>query len=407
MTSIKVKFRPSATDGKEGSIYYQVIRNRAVRQIGTELRLYESEWDKKTASVRIYAEISDSRKKYLQAVAERIRWDCKCLQAVIARLERKGGNYTVDDVAGEFNSHPDGLSLFHFMQGIIGQLKQLGRVRTSETYASALASFMSFRNGQDLLLCELDEDTALLYEAWLKGRGVKRNSSSCYLRTLRTLYRKAVDLGMTTDKDIFRHVFTGFAKTTKRAVPLDAIHAIRQLDLPEGSFLAFARDLFVLSVFLQGISFVDMAYLKKSDIKNGLLQYIRKKTGQSLSVGWEPAMQAIVDTYAHLTVGSPYLLPIITRQDGTERRQYERMGHKVNCYLKKIGKMVGLQIPLTTYVARHSWASVMRDLGVSLSIVSKGLGHESLKTTQIYLSSIDTDGVVKANRRMILKILCK
>ena len=137
------------------------------------------------------------------------------------------------------------------------------------------------------------------------------------------------------------------------------------------------------------------------------MQYIRKKTGQSLSVGWEPAMQAIVDTYAHLTVGSPYLLPIITRQDGTERRQYERMGHKVNCYLKKIGKMVGLQIPLTTYVARHSWASVMRDLGVSLSIVSKGLGHESLKTTQIYLSSIDTDGVVKANRRMIRKILCK
>lgn len=108
MTSIKVKFRPSATDGKEGSIYYQVIHNRAVRQIGTELRLYESEWDKRTASVRIYAEISDSRKKYLQAVAERIRWDCKCLQAVIARLERKGGNYTVDDVAGEFNSHPGG-----------------------------------------------------------------------------------------------------------------------------------------------------------------------------------------------------------------------------------------------------------------------------------------------------------
>ena len=147
MTSIKVKFRPSATDGKEGSIYYQVIHNRAVRQIGTKLRLYESEWDKRAASVRIYDEISDSRTAYLQAVVERIRWVCKCLQVVIARLERKGGNYTADDVAGEFNSRPDGHSLFPFMQGIIGQLKQLGRVRTSETYASTLASFMSFRNG--------------------------------------------------------------------------------------------------------------------------------------------------------------------------------------------------------------------------------------------------------------------
>ena len=196
MTSIKVKFRPSATDGKEGSIYYQVIRSRAVRQIGTELRLFESEWDKRTASVRIYVEISDSRKKYLQAVAERIRWDCKCLQAVIARLERKGGNYTADDVAGEFNSHPDGLSLFHFMQGIIGQLKQLGRARTSETYASALASFMSFRNGKDLLLCELDDDTALLYEAWLKGRGNCPNTVSFYMRILRAVYNRAVEKGL-------------------------------------------------------------------------------------------------------------------------------------------------------------------------------------------------------------------
>ena len=222
MTSIKVKFRPSATDGKEGSIYYQVIRSRAVRQIGTELRLFESEWDKRTASVRIYAEISDSRKKYLQAVAERIRWDCKCLQAVIARLERKGGNYTADDVAGEFNSHPDGLSLFHFMQGIIGQLKQLGRVRTSETYASALASFMSFRNGQDLQLCELDEDTALLYEAWLKGRGNCPNTVSFYMRILRAVYNRAVEKGLAEQKHPFKHVYTGIDKTVKRAVPLEA-----------------------------------------------------------------------------------------------------------------------------------------------------------------------------------------
>lgn len=112
-------------------------------------------------------------------------------------------------------------------------------------------------------------------------------------------------------------------------------------------------------------------------------------------------MQDIVDNYNHLTIGSPYLLPIITKADGTERLQYERMEHKVNYYLKEIGGMVGLQMPLTTYVARHTWASMMRNMGISLSVVSKGLGHESLKTTQIYLSSIDTENVVKANRKMI------
>lgn len=183
----------------------------------------------------------------------------------------------------------------------------------------------------------------------LKGRGVKRNSSSCYLRTLRTLYRKAVEAGLTTDKNIFRHVFTGFAKTAKRAIPLSSLRAIRLLRLPEDSVVAFARDLFMLSVYLQGISFVDLAYLKKDDIRNGQLHYSRKKTGQELAVSWEPAMQDIVDNYAHLTKDSPYLLPIITKADGTERRQYERMEHKVNYYLKKIGAMAGLRTSLTTY----------------------------------------------------------
>ena len=405
MATFKLKFRPSTSRNKAGTLYFQVIHRRSTRTVYTDYHVMPEEWDEKLSFLRIIG--SSERQAELRLIVPKVRWDIRQLTSIITEKEQSWVEYTVDDIVSAFRLLPPCQTWFSFIRGMIAKKLCIGRTGTAKTYGDALASFSCFRKGEDLLIETLDAETMNLYEAWLKGRGVKRNSSSCYLRTLRTLYRKAVDLGMTTDKDIFRHVFTGFAKTTKRAVPLDAIHAIRQLNLPEGSFLAFARDLFVLSVFLQGISFVDMAYLKKSDIKTGLLQYIRKKTGQSLSVGWEPAMQAIVDTYAHLTVGSPYLLPIITRQDGTERRQYERMGHKVNCYLKKIGKMVGLQVPLTTYVARHSWASVMRDLGVSLSIVSKGLGHESLKTTQIYLSSIDTDGVVKANRRMIRKILCK
>ena len=153
------------------------------------------------------------------------------------------------------------------------------------------------------------------------------------------------------------------------------------------------------------MAFVDMAYLRKTDIRSGQLQYVRKKTRQTLTVGWERAMQDIVDRYSALTRNTPYLLPIITRQDGTERRQYERMEHNVNRNLKKIGEMAGLHIPLTTYVARHTWASSMRDMGNDISIISRGLGHENIKTTQIYLSTIDTATVMKANKRMIDMIL--
>lgn len=147
-----------------------------------------------------------------------------------------------------------------------------------------------------------------------------------------------------------------------------------------------------------------MAYLRKSDLRDGMVRYSRRKTRQTLEVVWENAMQDIVDGYAHLTAGSPYLLPIITRSDGTERRQYERMERKVNRGLRKIARMVNLPMPLTTYVARHTWASLARDAGFPLSVISRGMGHESLRTTQVYLSSIDNAAVARANRLMIEQI---
>lgn len=402
MASFKLKFRPSTVYGKEGTLYFQVIHRRNTRIVYTDCLIKPDEWDVKASFPRIAG--THERKAELQLIASKLRWNSKQLTALIMEKEQALVEYTADDIVAAFRLLPPCQTWFDFIRGMIAKKMCIGRRGTAKTYRDALSSFSHFRGGEDMAVDELNAETMNLYEAWLKGRGVKRNSSSCYLRTLRTLYRKAVEAGLATDKDIFRHVYTGFAKTAKRAIPLSSIRAIRLLDLPEGSTLAFARDLFMLSVYLQGISFVDMAYLKKDDIKNGQLQYSRKKTGQTLSIGWEPAMQKIVDTYAYLTAGSPYLLPIITVQDGTERSMYERMEHKVNYHLKKIGEMVGLRVPLTTYTGRHSWASTMRDMGASLSVISKGLGHESLKTTQVYLSTIDTEGVVKANRKLIGRI---
>ena len=403
MASFKLKFRPSAAKDKEGTLYFQVIHHRSTRTVYTDYHIRPDEWNEKTSSVRVAG--TPERRAELQMMVSKVRWNCKQITSLITEKEQAMVEYTADDIVSAFRLLPPCQTWFSFIHGMTAKKLRVGRTGTAKTYHDALASFSCFRNGEDITIDALDAETMNLYEAWLKGRGVKRNSSSCYLRTLRTLYRKAVEAGLTTDKNIFRHVFTGFAKTAKRAIPLSSLRAIRLLRLPEDSVVAFARDLFMLSVYLQGISFVDLAYLKKDDIRNGQLHYSRKKTGQELTVGWEPAMQDIVDSYAHLTKDSPYLLPIITKTDGTERRQYERMEHKVNYYLKKIGTMVGLQAPLTTYTGRHTWASTMRDMGTSLSVISKGLGHESLKTTQIYLSSIDMEGVVKANRKMIGKIL--
>ena len=384
-------------------MYFQIIHKRVARTVFTDCRVFTSEWDSVSSSVIIGG--TDERKAYLEMVASKLKWSMERFTKIIAGREKGMADYSVDDIVSEYNRQPECPTLFNFIRSMITKKTAAKRDGTAKTYSDSLASFSSFRNGKDITFDDLNEDIINQYEAWMKNKGLKRNSSSCYLRTFKTLYLKAVELGLTEDKDIFRHVFTGFATTTKRAISIDAIKAIRKLNLENNPALAFARDMFMLSLYLQGMAFVDIAYLKKSDIRNGQLRYSRKKSGQTLTISWEKPMQEIVDAYSHLTKDTPYLLPIITKQDGTERKQYEKAEHNVNRNLKKIGEMAGLHIPLTTYVARHSWASIMRDMGNDITVVGKGLGHSDIKTTQIYLSTIDNSTVMKANKRFLGRIL--
>lgn len=402
MASVKVMFRQSTVEGKEGTLYFRVIHERVARTVFTDCHVFRDEWDDVSSSVIIAG--TKERKAYLELTASKLKSDQERLDRIIAEKEVSRVKFTADDVVTEYRKQPESMTFSTFIRSMAERKMAAKRYGTAKTYRDALASFSSFRNGEDVSFDTLDRETICRYEAWMKDKGLKLNTSSCYLRTLKTLYLKAVDMGLTEDKDIFSRVFTGFATTAKRAITIDGIRKILKLRLKDGSALAFARDMFMLSFYLQGISFVDMAYLKKTYIRNGVLQYSRKKTGQAITISWEREMQEIVDAYSHLAKDTPYLLPIIRKQDGTERGQYEKTEHNVNRNLKKIGVMAGLHIPLTTYVSRHSWASIMRDMGNDISVISRGLGHEDIKTTQIYLSAIDNSTVMKANKRLIGRI---
>ena len=166
--------------------------------------------------------------------------------------------------------------------------------------------------------------------------------------------------------------------------------------------MAKERIKFHSSSLVSSMVATDMAFLKKSDLRNGILNYRRMKTGQGLFILWEKPMQAIVDRYADRH--SEYLLPIIKSADGDVRRQYKNVYQNVNKYLKKLGELLGLHLKLTTYVARHSWASIAKSRDVSISVISKALGHNSETTTRIYLESIDNSAIDDANR-LILRLL--
>ena len=400
MASVKVKFRPSTVKGCEGTIFYQVIHDRKVRQIVSNYRVLPNEWDAHRSTVTVRC--SCKRKAFVLSVRERIRWDLERIYRVERRLEDSGADYSVDDLIEEFNRYADRYSLFNFMEGIIARLKQNGRDRTSETYKSTLNSFRKFRNDEDIMLDEIDSKLMEGYEGWLKSRGATRNTVSFYLRVLRAVYNRAVEYEVVTNRSPFRHVYTGVDKTVKRALPMKVIRRINGLELWGTPALDYARDMFMLSFCLRGMSFVDMAYLRKSDLHNGYVVYRRRKTGQKLIIQWTKEMQLILDKYPENE--SDYLLPIIRSSGVNERCIYRNVSYNINHSLKKVAEMAGVPIPLTLYVARHSWASAARQQGIPLSVISEGMGHENEATTRIYLASLDSTAIDNANS-LILKNL--
>ena len=400
MASIKVKFRPSTVADHEGTIYYQIIHERKVRQLLTDYKVFPTEWAENRSMVM--AAQKSERKAFILSIRERIRWDVERLNKIDKKLDSNGLAYTADDVIEEFSRYANEYSLFNFMESIIIKHKQNGKVRTSETYKSTLNSFKKFRNDEDIMLDYLTSEIMEAFEAWHKSRGVAPNTISFYTRILRAVYNRAVEDDIIENRNPFKHVYTGVDKTVKRALPLPVIKKIKALDLSLNPSLDYARDMFLMSFYLRGMSFIDMAFLKKSDLKNGYVTYRRRKTGQQLIIEWTKEMQMILDKYPENA--TDYLLPIIKNPGTNERCTYRNMGYNINHNLKKIAQMVNVQIPLTLYVARHSWASAAKAKGIPLSVISEGMGHDSQATTQIYLASLDTSVVDRANS-LILKSL--
>ena len=362
MASIKVKLRPSTIADCEGTIYYQIIHDRKVRQLLTNYKLFPAEWDERRSMVT--AGRNSERKSFILSIRERIRWDMERLTKIGRKLDAEGLIYTADEVIDEFNRYAHEYSLFNFMESLIARLKQNGKTRTSETYRSTLNSFKKYIPP--------------------------------------AVYNRAVEDDIIENRNPFRHVYTGVDKTVKRALPLALIKKIKVLDLSLIPTLDYARDMFLMSFYLRGMSFIDMAFLRKTDLENRYVTYRRRKTGQQLIIEWTKEMQMILDKYPENN--SDYLLPIIRNTGTNERCTYRNAGYNINHNLKRIAEMVGITIPLTLYVARHSWASAAKAKGIPVSVISEGMGHDSEATTQIYLASLDTSAVDKANS-LILRSL--
>ena len=398
-TSIKLKFRPSVKPEKEGTLYYQLIHERRVKHIKTHYKIKSNEWNELAEAIVVPT--NDSQRKHqVESVERCIKWDIQRLEKIVEEYEDKGLPYGLTHISDAYQKLCQRHSLFSFMEDLIVQYQRHGQTRTSETYQTTLNSFKRFRMNVDVTLEEIDAELLQSYEYYLKVEGVSPNTISFYMHRLRAVYNRAVEQGLIEQRFPFKRVRTSIERTVKRAIPVKFIRKLKSLDLNDSPSKAFARDMFLFSFYTRGMSFIDIAYLQKKDLQYNILTYRRKKTGQKLQIHWETCMQQILNTYS-AKKESQYLFSIIEPHLKEHRRQYQNALIRINRNLKKLGEDIGLESPLTMYVARHSWATTARSEGVPISVISEGMGHDNEKTTQIYLASLEHSVVDKANRKII------
>lgn len=398
-TSVKLKFRaPNATKQK-GTLFIQIIRNRIARQISTDYHIYPHEWDA-SRSIIINGK-GYKRNHQLSLLRHQLSCDIDRINRIICSLTHKGLPFEASDIIAEHIRCKQEHSLFNFTNGIIIHLTIMGKNRTAEIYRTVLNSFIRYRKGKDLMIDSITSDEIKLYESHMQTRGICPNTVSFYLRTLRAIYNRAVDHGITEQRNPFCKVFTGICKTRKRAISLALIKQIKQLDLSKNHNLQLARDIFLFSFYTRGMAFIDIVNLKKNNLKHGIITYRRQKTGQELHVKVEKCAQEIIDRYHN--PNNTHLLPII-KNHGNKYIQYRRGLQLTNRYLKEIGKMINAPVTLTTYVGRHSWGTAARINNIPLPVISEAMGHNNERTTAIYLASIDCSMIDDANALILNKI---
>ncbi len=395
--NIKSRLRFSQGIATSGRVVYVLTRGGESHRISTGIPVRKTEWDDTTG--RLTDRPGDGRDG-ITAINRMINDDITSLHSIVERLDACGERYDLERVAKEFLATKSELTLAAFMRQEIRYKQLCDHPGTARNYATALKSFLAFCDGEEIAVRNVTPDLIEDYASWLAGKGVCNNSISFYMRALRAAYMRLVKEGLTMDRHPFANVYTGVDKTRKRAISEADLVRIKNLDLEGREPLCFVRDMFLLSFYMMGISFVDLAFLKKSDVAGKHIEYNRCKTGQRIRVAIVDKMWELFEKY-RTDDDSPFLLPIITDPGKDARRQYQNKLQQANKYLKIIAREAGVSANLSTYTSRHTWASIAKAKNINISTISDALGHQNETTTRIYLSTLDNGHIDRANEIII------
>jgi len=382
---------------KDGSysVVFQIIHRRVRRLIYTPYKIQADEFDsKKERLFFISNEIKN--KSEVSMINRRVNKQRRSINAHILELERRGANYHVGDIASRYRIEHDSLSLLGYFDLLIERKEDAKRLGIMKSYKSTRASVSKFLNYSHARISDVDFTFVREYEQYLIDSGVTPNTICFYIRNFKSVYNQAIIDGYPLpEKMPFKYIQVKTQKTTKRALGREDLIRVRDMDLSSRKILIFARDLFLFSFYSRGMAMVDILHLTHDNTQKGVLSYRRKKTDQYIEMALTKELCQLIERYES---DSEYIFPVFKGTDTQELRKIAQSSlDRTNRHLKIIGNILELEIQLTTYVARHSWATQAKQRGVATSVISEGLGHTSEKTTQIYLKAFDRSALDELN----------
>lgn len=397
MISFKTVLRKKKLSTNKYPIYLRITKDRKTIFFRTPFTSLEAEWDKKQGKFNKYAVEYLRKNRLLLKFIDNAT-------SIVTELEQEKSDYTLLDVekALRIEASPASRSMYPFWQEIIAEQKSAGRTGNARIHSDTLKSVKKFYRIKELTFHQINAEFLEKYESWLRSNGGTDGGVGVKMRSIRAIFNTAIIRGR-VKRDLYPFKTYKISKLKgkgiKKALKLEDVQKIAQLDLADHPVLVNTRNYFIFSFYTRGMNFADMITLKWSDISDGQIYYTRSKTKINFHIKILPPVQEILDYYKSNRNQTEYVFPILLEKNMSfshlENRK-NKVLKKYNKRLKEIATLCEIDKPLSSYVARHSYANCLKQKGVSTDIISESMGHQNIAITQAYLKELDSSMIDEA-----------
>lgn len=397
MISIKTILKKKKLSTGKYPIFLRITKDRKSIFFRTPYISEEREWDVKQGKFNAKASDYLNKNRILLKFQDRAT-------TVITQIEQEKTCYTLEEVerALRIETNPKGKQIYPFWEEIIAEQKMAGRTGNARIHSEVVKSIKKYYGRKELTFHQITPEFLDKYEAWLRSNGGTGGGIGVKMRCIRALLNTAIKRGRIKENLYpFKVYKVSKLKSNgiKKALSLDEIHKIAEIDLSERPTLIDAQNYFIFSFYTRGMNFADMMTLKWSDINGDRLYYVRSKTKSNFQIKILPPALEVLDYYRAQKRKTNYVFPILLEENMTfahlENRKRKTL-KRYNKRLREIGELSEISKPLSSYVARHSYANCLKQKGIATDIISESMGHQNIAITQAYLKELDNSLVDEA-----------